>query len=51
MTLQTQILGFYDPAPLKSKVLRVRYLFAGQEHFVEVNDNESLVCPKDSHRK
>ncbi len=50
MRWQTQILGFYDPAPLKSKSLHVRYMFAGQEHFVEVQDDEALLCPRDSHR-
>ncbi|PGH12416.1 hypothetical protein AJ80_06723 [Polytolypa hystricis UAMH7299] len=47
--IKSQILGFYDPAPLRPKVLRIRYLFSGQEHFVEVDDSEALMCPMKSH--
>lgn len=43
------MLGCYDPAPLAAKVLRVRYLFANEEHFVEVKDDQDLVCPMKSH--
>ena len=42
-------MGFYDPAPTKSKVLQVYYLFAGKDHFVEVRDEEPLSCPRESH--
>lgn len=48
-TTQSQILGFYDPAPLKSKALRIRYQFEGREHFSEVKDDETLTCPRESH--
>ncbi|KZF20169.1 hypothetical protein L228DRAFT_213961 [Xylona heveae TC161] len=47
---RSDIVGFYDPAPLQKKRLRVRYLFAGREHVVEVDDDESLTCPMRSHR-
>jgi DnaJ homolog subfamily C member 11 len=43
-------MGFYDPAPLKPKVLQVRYVFGDQMHFVEVRDDEALSCPRESHR-
>ena len=47
--LQARIIGFYDPAPLKPKKLRIRYLFAAKEHFMEAGDNEDIVCPKRDH--
>lgn len=46
---QSQILGFYDPAPLSPKVLRVHYLFADKEHIVTVADGEPLRCPMRTH--
>ena len=47
---QAQIIGFYDPAPLRPKVLQVSYLFGGREHYVEVQDDQALSCPRESHR-
>ncbi|EAS31026.3 DnaJ domain-containing protein [Coccidioides immitis RS] len=47
--IKSKILGFYDPAPLLPKVLKIRYLFAGEEHAVEVNDTESVTIPMRSH--
>ncbi|PLN77656.1 hypothetical protein BDW42DRAFT_176449 [Aspergillus taichungensis] len=43
------ILGFYDPAPLLSKSLKIWYLYHGKEHFVEVKDAEGVACPMRSH--
>ncbi|KAI5305229.1 hypothetical protein KEM56_004961 [Ascosphaera pollenicola] len=44
-----QLIGFWDPAPLRPKTLCVRYLFQGQEHVVQVGDNEPLSCPMRTH--
>ncbi|KAI5290501.1 hypothetical protein KEM54_001364 [Ascosphaera aggregata] len=44
-----RLIGFWDPAPLRPKTLRVRYKFQGQEHFVQVGDKESLNCPMRAH--
>ena len=46
---KSQLIGFYDLAPLRPKVLRVRYRFAHREHFVEVGDDEDLACPQREH--
>lgn len=46
---KSQLIGFYDPAPLRPKVLRVRYRFAHREHFVEIRDDEDLACPQREH--
>ncbi|PKS09891.1 hypothetical protein jhhlp_004514 [Lomentospora prolificans] len=37
--------GFWDPAPGKEKVLRVRYGIGGREAVVEVKDGERVVIP------
>lgn len=42
---QSGIQGFYDPAPLLSKSLRVRYLFRGQMHYAEIPDYVPVVLP------
>ncbi|KAI5301456.1 hypothetical protein KEM55_001719 [Ascosphaera atra] len=47
--MKWQLIGFWDPAPLRTKVLRVRYKFKGEEHFVEVKDSEPLSCPMRAH--
>ncbi|PGH01122.1 hypothetical protein GX51_05438 [Blastomyces parvus] len=47
--IKSQILGFYDPFPLRPKLLRVRYRFAGTEHMAEAWDSEGLTCPMKSH--
>ncbi|KFY37868.1 hypothetical protein V495_06897 [Pseudogymnoascus sp. VKM F-4514 (FW-929)] len=46
---RSKLTGFWDPAPLSSKVLVVKYTFAGKEHFVEVGANQSLVLPSRAH--
>ena len=42
--------GFYDPCIGESKYLRVRYEFRGTPHEVTVENSESLVIPRRSHR-
>ncbi|RHZ43048.1 DnaJ-like protein C11 C-terminal domain-containing protein [Aspergillus thermomutatus] len=44
-----QILGFYDPAPLLPKKLKIWYTYHGKEHFVEANDSEGVACPMRAH--
>jgi DnaJ family protein C protein 11 len=46
---KSQLIGFWDPAPLTKKVLQVKYLFGGKVHEVEVHGNEALVIPMRSH--
>ncbi|KFY84411.1 hypothetical protein V500_09328 [Pseudogymnoascus sp. VKM F-4518 (FW-2643)] len=46
---KSKLTGFWDPAPLSSKVLVVKYMFGGKEHFVEVEGNQSLVIPRRAH--
>ncbi|KAK4229128.1 hypothetical protein QBC38DRAFT_360249 [Podospora fimiseda] len=40
-----RLLGFWDPAPISRKVLRVRYLWEGREMVVEVDGREELRLP------
>jgi DnaJ family protein C protein 11 len=47
--VKAQLTGFFDPAPLTRKVLRIRYLFKGKEHFVEFKDKEDVMIPLRSH--
>ena len=42
--------GFYDPCVGDTKYLRVRYEFRGTPHEVTVENSESLVIPRRSHR-
>ena len=42
--------GFYDPCIGETKYLRVRYEFRGTPHEVTVENSESLVIPRRSHR-
>ncbi|XP_006463984.1 hypothetical protein AGABI2DRAFT_209008 [Agaricus bisporus var. bisporus H97] len=44
------IQGFFDPAPLVSKVLRIRYLFREQMHYAEIPDYQPTVLPLLEHR-
>ncbi|GAD93563.1 DnaJ domain protein [Paecilomyces variotii No. 5] len=44
-----QIIGFYDPAPLRPKKLKIWYRFGGKEHLVEASDSEGITCPMRSH--
>jgi len=45
----SQIMGFYDPAPLKKKSLSVLYLFDGKQHYVEIRGGEALSIPMRAH--
>ncbi|KAK3310455.1 uncharacterized protein B0T15DRAFT_518566 [Chaetomium strumarium] len=42
---KSRLLGFWDPAPGKTKVLRVRYSWEGKERDVEVRGGEELRLP------
>ncbi|KAH8899381.1 hypothetical protein GQ53DRAFT_710066 [Thozetella sp. PMI_491] len=42
---KSHLLGFWDPAPLKTKVLYVRYLYHGKEHSIEVKGRDELILP------
>ncbi|KFY15586.1 hypothetical protein V492_01879 [Pseudogymnoascus sp. VKM F-4246] len=46
---RNKLTGFWDPAPLSSKVLVVKYLFGGKEHLVEVGANQPLIIPSRAH--
>ncbi|OBT65457.1 hypothetical protein VE03_04940 [Pseudogymnoascus sp. 23342-1-I1] len=46
---RNKLTGFWDPAPLSDKVLVVKYMFGGKEHFVEVKGNQSLIIPSRAH--
>lgn len=48
-TYKSQIIGFWDPAPLKRKVLEVEYLFAGKKHRGACVGREGLVLPQGRH--
>ncbi|OKL64454.1 hypothetical protein UA08_00446 [Talaromyces atroroseus] len=50
-TSRFQIIGFYDPAPLLPKILRIWYLFRDQIHYVEAKDGEEdIAIPRREHR-
>lgn len=42
---KSRLLGFWDPAPLKTKVLRVAYLYKGREQTIEVVGRQRLNLP------
>lgn len=42
---KSHLLGFWDPAPLTTKLLFVRYLYKGKEHTVEVSGRDELRLP------
>jgi DnaJ family protein C protein 11 len=44
-TRKSRLLGFWDPAPMSSKVLSVKYLSGGKEGVVEVCGREELRLP------
>lgn len=46
---KSQIIGFWDPAPLKKKHLTVDYLFGGRQHHAEVTRDEALSIPMRAH--
>ncbi|KAJ5919964.1 hypothetical protein N7454_009799 [Penicillium verhagenii] len=48
-TIKFHIMGFYDPAPLLPKRLRVWYTFQGHPHFVDVGEKEGVSCPMRTH--
>ncbi|PYH78478.1 molecular chaperone [Aspergillus uvarum CBS 121591] len=48
-TAKFHILGFYDPAPLLPKTLKIWYTYHGKEHYVEAGDKEGVACPMRSH--
>ncbi|EED17862.1 DnaJ domain protein [Talaromyces stipitatus ATCC 10500] len=48
-TIRFQIIGFYDPAPLLPKTLKVWYDFHGLRHYTEAKDGEDLACPQREH--
>jgi len=41
--------GFLDPSPLCSKCVRIRYLFDGRMHYVEIPDDHPVVVPLQDH--
>ncbi|KAL8276647.1 hypothetical protein RQP46_010915 [Phenoliferia psychrophenolica] len=43
------LLGFYDCAMGEPKTLRIRYLFKGREHLVEVEDTGAVAAPLRAH--
>lgn len=43
------LVGFYDPCIGEAKVLQVRYEFQGRNHYVQVEDSQSLVMPLRAH--
>ena len=49
-TSKVSIPGFYDPCIGEKKYLRVRYEFRGQLHEVTVENAETLIIPRHSHR-
>ena len=42
---KSRLLGFWDPAPMNTKVLSVRYVYQGREHMVEVSGRDELKLP------
>ncbi|KAK5663714.1 hypothetical protein OQA88_4145 [Cercophora sp. LCS_1] len=42
---KSRLLGFWDPAPFGTKVLRVRYVYQDKECTVEVSGNDELRLP------
>lgn len=46
---KAHLTGFWDPAPLKKKVLSVRYLWRGAMHKAVVREQEGLKIPMRSH--
>ncbi|KAK4454782.1 hypothetical protein QBC34DRAFT_289498 [Podospora aff. communis PSN243] len=44
-TRKSRLLGFWDPGPMSTKVLRVRYAYQGSEKVVEVSGRAELKLP------
>jgi DnaJ family protein C protein 11 len=49
-TSKSLVPGFYDPCIGEKKYLRVKYKFRGCVHEVTIENNESLMIPRQSHR-
>lgn len=43
------IIGFYDPAPLLPKRLKIWYTYQGRDHFVEAGEKDDIACPLRTH--
>lgn len=43
---KSHLLGFWDPAPMETKVLFAKYLYRGKEYSVEVTGREELRLPR-----
>ncbi|KAF9885432.1 hypothetical protein FE257_012954 [Aspergillus nanangensis] len=48
-TAKFHTIGFYDPAPLLPKTLKIWYTYQGKAHYVEANDAEGVACPMRLH--
>lgn len=46
---KSQVIGFWDPAPFRRKLLVVDYLFGGKKHHVESSSNDALSLPMRGH--
>lgn len=46
---KSQLVGWWDPAPLKKKTLGIDYLFAGKKHHVDVPGDAGLSIPMRDH--
>lgn len=49
-TTKANLPGFYDPALLEDKTIRIRYLYRDRLRDVEVDDDEPLLLPSDDDR-
>ncbi len=46
---KAQLIGFWDPSPLRRKLLVVDYLFGGKRHHVKFAHNDALSLPTRAH--
>jgi len=46
---KAQIIGFWDPSPLRRKLLVVDYLFGGKRHHVKSDHKDALYLPMRAH--
>lgn len=44
-----QLAGFWDPAPMRKKILAVKYFFNGKEHYTEIKASAALRLPQRGH--
>ncbi|KAK3945385.1 hypothetical protein QBC46DRAFT_277942 [Diplogelasinospora grovesii] len=42
---KSRLLGFWDPAPMSTKILRIRYLHQGKEQTIEISGRDELGLP------